>query len=231
MQIGTDLVVLSSISTVIISAVIGTYLGRKWYNQQVRLITDLPLVFAIAFVSQAFNITILTLQHTGILETSMILFRIRSITIGGSITPILGALLQIWLPRIQKYHNKMVYLLTLYWVSIAIFGATEALVMILTIPVMIVLGIMMMFTFIITWRTGRLKEVRSELMIISVLFGMASQILRVPLMTTSLFYLPDVLLTISMLVTAIAFANPWYHREVRAKREETPPMVSSHEYY
>jgi len=231
MQIGTDLVVLSSISTVFISAVIGTYLGRKWFNQQVRLITDLPLVFAIAFVSQAFNIMILTLQHLGMLETTMIFFRIRSITIGGSITPILGALLQIWAPRIQKYHNKLVYALTLYWVSIALVGSTEALIMVLTIPVMIILGIMMMFTFLITWRTGRLKEVRSELMIISVLFGMASQILRVPLMTTPMFYVPDVLLTISMLVTAVAFANPWYHRETRAKKEETPLMVSSYESY
>ncbi|MFW9770470.1 MAG: hypothetical protein ACFFF9_02535 [Candidatus Thorarchaeota archaeon] len=231
MQIGTDLVVLSSISTVFISAVIGTYLGRKWYLQQVRLLTDLPLVFAIAFVSQAFNITILTFQHIGLLEATMIFFRIRSVTIGLSITPILGALLQIWAPRIQKYHNKLVYLLTLYWISLALFGTTEELIMITTIPVMIVLGIMMMFTFIITWRTGRLKEVRSELMIVSVLFGMASQILRVPLMTTSLFYVPDVLLTISMLVTAIALANPWYHKEVRIEREETPPMVSSYESY
>ncbi|MFW9792677.1 MAG: hypothetical protein ACFFEE_00115 [Candidatus Thorarchaeota archaeon] len=231
MQIGTDLVVLSSITTVFISAVIGTYLGRKWYSQHVRLITDLPLVFAIAFVSQAFNIMILTLQHMGLLETTMIFFRIRSITIGGSITPILGALLQIWAPRIQKYHNRLVYSLTLYWVSMALFGPTEELIMILTIPVMILLGIMMMLTFIITWRTGRLKEVRSELMIVSVLFGMASQILRVPLMSTPMFYVPDVLLTISMVVTAVAFANPWYHREIRARREEAPPMVSGYESY
>lgn len=227
MQIGTDLVVLSSISTVFISAVIGTYLGRKWLSQQVRLLTDLPLVFAIAFVSQAFNIMIVTLQHIGLLETTMILFRIRSITIGGSIIPILGALLQIWAPRIQKYHNRMVYALAFYWISIALIGPTEELIMILTIPVMIILGIMMMFTFLITWRTGRLKEVRSELMIISVLFGMASQILRVPLLSTPLFYVPDVLLTISMIVTAIAFANPWYHRENRARSEESPQMVSN----
>ena len=161
----------------------------------------------------------------------MEIFRIRSVTIGLSITPILGALLQIWAPRIQKHHNKLVYLLTLYWVSLALFGPTEELIMITTIPVMIILGIMMMFTFIITWRTGRLKEVRSELMIISVLFGMASQVLRVPLMTTPMFYVPDVLLTISMLLTAIAFANPWYHRENRIRREESPQMVPSYESY
>ncbi|MHA3964164.1 MAG: hypothetical protein AM325_011580 [Candidatus Thorarchaeota archaeon SMTZ1-45] len=225
MQIGTELVVISSITTVLISAVIGAYLGRKWLSQEVRLLTDLPLVFAIAFVSQSFNIMIVTLQHIGLLQTTMILFRIRSVAIGGSIIPILGAILQIWTPSIQKYHNRIVFLLGLYWVLIALLGSHEELIMILTIPVMIILGIMMMFTFIITWRTGRLKEVRSELMIISVLFGMASQILRVPLLSTSLFYVPDVLLTISMVLTAIAFANPWYHRETKNRLETSLYMV------
>jgi len=109
MQTGYELVVASSIATVFLSSIIGAYLGRKWLTQDVRLLTDLPLVFAIAFVSQAFNIMIVTLQHIGILESSMIFFRIRSIAIGGSIIPILGALLQIWAPSIQRYHNRLVY--------------------------------------------------------------------------------------------------------------------------
>ena len=226
MQIGTELVLISSMATVFISAVIGTYLGRKWFAQENRLLTDLPLVFAIAFVSQAFNITIVTLQHTGLLETAMIFFRIRTIGIGGSIIPIFGAILQIWAPSIQRYHNRLVYLLTLYWLTVDFIGPTEQLIMTLLIPVLLILGIMMMATFVITWRTGRLKEVRSELMIVSVLFGMASQILRVPLLTTSLFYIPDVLLTISMILTAIAFANPWYNREIKTSPEKPPHMVT-----
>jgi hypothetical protein len=213
-------------ATVFISAVIGAYLGRKWLSQKVRLLTDLPLVFAIAFVSQAFNITIVTLQHIGLLDTTMIFFRIRTIGIGGSIIPIFGALLQIWAPSIQRYHNRLVYLVALYWLAIDFVIATEELIMTLLIPVLIILGIMMMSTFIITWRTGRLKEVRSELMIISVLFGMASQVLRVPLLTTSLFYVPDVLLTISMVLTAIAFTNPWYNRETKAKTEKSPQLAT-----
>jgi hypothetical protein len=211
---------------VFISAVIGTYLGRKWLAQENRLLTDLPLVFAIAFVSQAFNITIVTLQHIGLLETAMIFFRIRTIGIGGSIIPIFGAILQIWAPSIQRYHNRLVYLLTLYWLTVDFIGPTEQLIMTLLIPVLLVLGIMMMATFVITWRTDRLKEVRSELMIVSVLFGMASQVLRVPLLTTSLFYVPDVLLMISMILTAVAFGNPWYNREMNAKPEEAPHMVT-----
>jgi hypothetical protein len=226
MQIGTDLVLLSSMATAVIALSLAGYLGRKWLAQENRLLTDLPLVFAIAFVGQAFNITIVTLQHIGLLPATMIFFRIRTIGIGGSIVPIFGALLQIWAPSIQRYHNRMVYLLTLYWLGIDFLVATETLIMSLLIPVLVILGLVMMFTFIITWRTGRLKEVRSELMVLSVLFGLASQVLRVPLLTTPLFYLPDVLLTISMVLTAIAFGNPWYNREKKVKLEESPHMVT-----
>jgi hypothetical protein len=226
MQIGTELVLISSMATVLISTVIGAYLGRKWLAQNVRLLTDLPLVFAIAFVSQAINITFVTLQHIGLLDTVMIFFRIRTVAIGGSIIPIFGAILQIWAPSIQRYHNRLVYLLALYWLVIDFVGATEQLIMSLLIPVLIIIGIIMMATFIITWKTGRLKEVRSELMVISVLFGMASQVLRVPLLTSSLFYVPDVLLTVSMVLTAIAFANPWYNRETKTSADAFPNMVA-----
>jgi hypothetical protein len=213
-------------ATVVIAVSLSGYLGRKWLSQENRLITDLPLVFAIAFVGQAFNIAIVTLQHIGILPPTMIFFRIRTIGIGGSIVPIFGALLQIWAPSIQRYHNRMVYLLTLYWLGIDFLVATETLIMSLLIPVLVILGLMMMATFIITWRTGRLKEVRSELMVLSVLFGLASQVLRVPLLATSLFYAPDILLTISMVLTAIAFGNPWYNRGTKAHPEEPPHMAT-----
>lgn len=226
MQIGTDLVLLSSMATVVIAVTLSGYLGRKWLSQENRLMTDLPLVFAIAFVGQAFNIAIVTLQHIGLLPPEMIFFRIRTIGIGGSIIPIFGAILQIWAPSIQRYHNRMVYLLTLYWLGIDFLVATETLIMSLLIPVLVILGLIMMTTFIITWRTGRLKEVRSELMVLSVLFGLASQILRVPLLTTSLFYFPDVLLMISMILTAFAFGNPWYNRGKKAIPEEAPNMVA-----
>jgi MFS family permease len=183
--------------------------------------TDLPLVFAIAFITQAFNILILTLPNVGLVEPSMILFRIRTIFIGGSVVPILGALLQIWMPSTQRHHNRLVLLFTFYWVSVALLGPTDELIMIMCIPLMLVFGVMMMLTFIVTWRTGRLKEVRSDFMIVSVLLGMASQALRVPLMSTGLFYVPDVLLMLSMFVTAVAFANPWYNRDPRVRYRES----------
>ena len=226
MQIGTDLVLLSSMATVVIAITLSGYLGRKWFSQENRLMTDLPLVFAIAFLGQAFNIAIVTLQHIGLLPPEMIFFRIRTIGIGGSIIPIFGAILQIWAPSIQRYHNRLVYLLTIYWLGIDFLVATETLIMSLLIPVLVILGLIMMATFIITYRTGRLKEVRSELMVLSVLFGLASQVLRVPLLTTPLFYFPDVLLMISMILTAFAFGNPWYNRGKKAIPAEASHMVT-----
>lgn len=226
MQIGTDLVLLSSMATAVIAVSLSGYLGHKWLSQENRLMTDLPLVFAIAFVGQAFNIAIVTLQHIGLLPATMLFFRIRTIGIGGSIIPIFGAILQIWAPSIQRYHNRMVYLLTLYWLGIDFLVANETMIMSLLIPVLVIIGLIMMATFIITWRTGRLKEVRSELMVLSVLFGLASQVLRVPLLATPLFYIPDVSLMISMILTAVAFGNPWYNRGKKAKPEEAPHMVT-----
>lgn len=228
MQAGTDLVLISSIATILVSGIISVYLGRQWYRQKARLITDLPLVFAISFVSQTLNMMILTLPNVGLLEPSMALFRLRSVVISGATVPVLGALLQIWAPSIQKYHNRLVYLLLSYWVSVALFGATEQFVMIMTIPVILVIGVMMMATFAITWKTGRLKEVRSDLMIISVLFGMMSQVLRVPFISSSFFYIPDVLLTISMVGTALALTNPWYHKEMKTQMAESPEMTASY---
>jgi len=225
MQVGTEFVVLSGIITIILSVALSTFLGWKWYKQKVRLMTDLPLVFALTGIFQVLNMLILTLSNIGVLESSMELFRVRSLVIGGAIIPILGTILQIWAPSYQKYHKRFVILLTLYWFSIALLGTSEALIMILTIPVLLVISIVMMITFIVTWKTGRLKEIRSELLIISVPFLMTSQIMRVPLMSTSLFYIPDILLGASMILIALGIVNPWYSREMKRRSKEPPQMV------
>ncbi|MHA2223042.1 MAG: hypothetical protein ACXAAO_13440 [Candidatus Thorarchaeota archaeon] len=227
MQQGTEFVVLSSILTTLLSVLLSIFLGRKWIKQEVRLMTDLPLVFAVSGLCQALNSLILTLPIIGVLEPSLELFRLRSMVIGGAIVPVLGAILQIWTPSYQKYHTRTVLLLTVYWFSIALLGPSEPIIMILTIPILLIISIVMMITFIITWKTGRLKEVRSELMIASVLFMMASQILRVPFMSTSLFYIPDVLIGAAMICMGVGLANPWYQRESRRVRQEEPPQVVS----
>ncbi len=224
-DIGTEFIILSGIMTIILSLALSVFLGWKWYKQKVRLMTDLPLVFAITGIFQVLNMTILTLSHIGVLEPTMELFRLRSMVIGGAIVPILGTILQIWTPSYQKYHKRFVFFVTLYWFSIALLGTSEAIIMILTIPILLIISIVMMITFIVTWKTGRLKEIRSELMIVSVIFMVASQILRVPFMSTSLFYVPDILLAVSMILIALGIANPWYSREKKVRQEEPPQMV------
>jgi hypothetical protein len=222
MQTGTELLIISNVVTILISASVGTYLLRLWLSQSNRLITDLPLVFAITTISQAFQTFVLVLPNIGLIEPTMALFRLRSIIIGGSIIPLIGALLQIWLPRIQKHHTKILASVTAYWMVTALLGSTESIIMTLTIPIIVIAALMMMVTFIITWRTGRLKEIRSEVMIAAVPFALISQISRVPLLTTSLFYVPDVFLALSLLITAFAFTNPWNKKDHQNRKDIEP---------
>ncbi|MFW9805662.1 MAG: hypothetical protein ACFFFK_02905 [Candidatus Thorarchaeota archaeon] len=230
MQIGTELVILSSLATVALSGTIGVYLFRLWRSQPTRLMTDLPLVFAISTIAQAVQIFIGALPNVGLVAPSIELFRIRAIIICCSIVPIFGALLQIWAPRIQKYHNRLVLLVSVILMATSILGPTEEFIMVMVIPWILVFGLLMLVTFVITWKTGRLKEVRSDLMIVSIMFGLVSQSLRVPLLGSALFYIPDVFLMLSMVFIAIAFANPWYKRELKEKQHATSEIEMMVDY-
>jgi len=223
MQIGTELVILSSLATIALSGTIGVYLFRLWRSQPTRLMTDLPLVFAISTIAQAVQIFIGTAPNVGLVQPSMELFRLRATIICFSIVPIFGALLQIWAPRFQEYHNRSVLLVSAIWVATTLLGPTEEFIMIMVIPWILVFGLLMLFTFVITWKTGRLKEVRSDLMVVSIIFGLASQTLRVPLLGSTFFYVPDILLMLSMVFIAIAFGNPWYRRENGRKESVVSP--------
>lgn len=218
--LGTEFVIFSSITIVIISAIVGTYLLRLWFNQSSRLLTDLPLVFAITAISHACQTLVVALSTLGIIEPSLDFFKLRSIIISASIIPVLGALLQIWAPRIQKYHMRILMGVTAYWILVVFFGTSDSIIMTLTIPLILLVGLMMMVTFIITWKTGRLKEIRSGVMVISLPIILASQILRVPLLETSLFYVPDILLVTSLIITVFAFVKPKNKRESQKKSEE-----------
>ena len=225
MQVGTEFVILSGLLTITVSVAMSIFLGWKWLKQEVRLMTDLPLVFAISGICQVLNALFLTLPAIGVLEPSLELFRLRSIAIGGAIVPVSGAMLQIWASSKAKYHNRIVLLLAIYWFTVALLGTSEALIMSLTIPPLLIISLVMMFTFIITWKTGRLKEVRSELMVITSIIMIVSQIIRVPLMSTSLFYIPDILLMVSMICLGLGIANPWYSREIKGRSEEPPEIA------
>ena len=217
MQIGTELVILSSFATIALSGTIGVYLLRLWRSQPTRLMTDLPLVFAISTMAQAIQIFIGQAPNYGLIQPSLELFRFRAIIICLSIVPILGALLQIWAPKFQKYHNRAVLAVFAIWIATTLLGPNEEFIMVMVIPWILVFGLLMLVTFAITWKTRRLKEVRSDLMIVSIIFGLVSQVLRVPLLGSVFFYVPDVFLMLSMLFIAIAFGNPWYKKQLNGK--------------
>jgi hypothetical protein len=225
MQVGTEFVILSGILTILVTVSMSIFLGWKWLKQEVRLMTDLPLVFAIAGICNTLNALFLTLPAIGVLEPSLELFRLRSIAIGGAIVPVTGALLQIWASSKSKYHNRLVLLLAIYWFAVALLGTSEALIMSLTIPPLLLISFAMMATFIITWKTGRLKEVRSDLLVFSSLFMIVSQVMRVPLLSTPLFYIPDIALMGSMIFLALGIANPWASRELKEKHKESPEIA------
>ncbi len=217
MQFGTELVLISSLGTVAISMIVGIFLIRIWYRQENRLITDLPLVFAIAIMSNAINMMMIILPIVGEFTASIEYFRLRTMIIGGSVIPIFGTMFQIWLPSKKKYHNRILLVFLAYWASIAVFGPTESFIMMMCIPLILVSGVIIGATFIITWKTGRLTEVRSDLMVFSLPFSMGSQVLRLSFVSTPFFYVPDLLLMISFFFVGFGFYLPY--RKMNAEKE------------
>jgi hypothetical protein len=98
--------------------------------------------------------------------------------------------------------------------------------MTLVMPLIMVFGLSMIATFAITWKTGRLKEIRSDLMVISLVIGIFAQALQVPLMTTYFFYVPDALTTVSILGITLALTNPWFKRQQFQMIDQLETQVS-----
>ena len=226
MQTGSELVLMSTLATTVISVIVASYLIRVWYRQENRLMTDLPLVFSIAMISNAINLLMIMLPIVGSFTPSMEYFRLRSMVICGSVVPILGLMFQIWLPSIKKHHNRLVSLFLAYWAIIAVFGETQEFIMIMTIPLILVSGIVIISTFVVTWKTGRLKEIRSDLLIISTVFSMASQVFRMQLISTSLFFVPDLLFMISFVLIGAGIINPWYKEDESKPNQEQNVEIS-----
>ena len=226
MQTGSELVLMSTLATMVISVVVASYLIRTWYRQDNRLMTDLPLVFSIAMISNAINLVMIMLPIVGSFTPTMEYFRIRSMVICWSVIPILGLMFQIWLPSIKRHHNKMVLLFLGYWAIIAVFGSTQGFIMIMTIPLILASGIVIISTFAVTWKTGRLKEIRSDLLIFSTFFSMGSQVLRMQLISTSLFFVPDLLFMVSFVLIGVGIINPWYKKD-DSKRDEMQDLAVS----
>ena len=161
----------------------------------------------------------------GILPDTMEVFRIRAIVISGSALPLLVAVLNIWLPRIEKYHTRITILSIIYWVIVALLGPSQTMIMSLLIPLLLAFSLGMLLTFGITWKTGRLQEVRSDLMIVSLAIGFISQLLKIPLQTMGLDWLVVSVAAMTDVIAGIALTNPWYYRSQIVEKSATRMSV------
>ncbi len=207
-----DTYTIFALSATIVSAAIATYLIFKWYSQPGRMYTDLPFVFGLSFMMQAINMLVQSLVMGGILPDSLEVLRVRALVIAGTAFPLLSALLFIWLPRKRRHHWKILLALLIYWLLVTIFASDAQILMGLLVPVLLVLMVGLIVTFSITWRTGRLKEVRSDLMIVALLLIIISQITRLRLIALGVGPIADLMNVVATLIATVALLNPWYKR-------------------
>ena len=209
MQLLVELTYWIGMLAAIIYVIGGIYLLNIWNKQSTRLMTDLPLVFGVFFFATSVNLFMLATMSIGIIPDTLDVFRIRALVIGASTFMLLAIILHIWLSRFRKYFKHILLLLIAYWAIVTLLAPTEALIMILVMPVMLIAIIGVILTFSVTYRTGRLKEVRSGLIVIAMVFGLISQLTKVTLIEMGYAFLADILTIMTAFLLVIAIANPW----------------------
>jgi hypothetical protein len=213
-QIIFDLAFYSDLTVVFAAFAVSLYLYNLWYKQNNRLWTDLPLMFSIVFMAHAVKQIIITMTTIGLLESTLDIFRLRGLAVGGIALPMVGVLLHIWLPKIRKHHLRIMALVTIYWVAVALLGPSETIIQLHHLPVIVIFMGGMVLTFTITWKTGRLKEVRSDLMVVSTLLSLVGQVAMIPLMDAGLSLVSGLIAVIATVTAAVALSNPWYRRSI-----------------
>ncbi len=201
--------VVPTVSIILFTSVLSAYLLRTWYLQENRLNTDLPLIFGVMFMGLIAVMGLQLLFRTGLVLETIEIFRIRALMVGVITLPMLVALLNIWLKRHEKHHTRIVVAVFSYWMVATFLGTSSGMIIGLVSPVMLLLGIAMMVTFAITWKTGRLQEIRSGVLVIGLGVTLSSQVMRVPFDSMGLGVLVDMVLAIGMIIITLALTNPW----------------------
>ncbi len=225
MQLPSELTLTIGVFASAISMIAALYLIHIWRTNPRRLPTDLSLMFGVSLVFQSTNTLLQTLITSGILPNTLESLRIRSVVIGLVVLPIIPGLLNIWAFRFKKYHNRVVLGVLSYWFTVLLLAPTVEILMGLLIPIMIAIMLGFIGTFAITWRTGRLEEVRSDFMLVSLLIILTSQILRVPLLKLGISILSDILNAAGTIIAALAFVVPLL--QSRAPDGEAPVSLTS----
>lgn len=186
----------------------------RWLEQENKLYTDLPLMFGLSFISMSINLLILDLINIGFFEETLTLFKMRAFVILWSTLPMLGASLHIWMRRAQKTKVRIMLLMAVYWITVIIIGPTKEFIITLHVPILIGLMLILIVTFSITWKTGRLKEIRSDLLLFSMAIILIIQATRVNLMNAGLDYVASILDAIAVIMAAVALINPWHKQKI-----------------
>ncbi len=224
-----DITVILGLLVASMTAVLAVFLTRSWLRQETRLLTDLPLMFGIVSVAQAFNMLLQTLPRAGWVEPTLELFKLRALVIAGTVVPLLGVVLHIWLHKYQHYHLRAMALTTFYWILTVLFGPSELFIMALLIPVLLSLMLAMLVTFIITWRTGRLEEVRSDILVLALVVGVIGQGIKAPLTAMGLEIIPDILSMVMMMLATVGLINPWFRLSSSRTSQELVSPASNPE--
>ena len=209
-----DPIVISSLTTAILSLCLSTYLYFLWKKQANRLYTDLPLMFSIIFISSAVSQILQALPLLGIIGDSVEMFRIRALVVLVMVVPMVVVLLSILAPRWRRHHYKITAASAIYWIVATFLGTSREQIMTLVIPFLLVLMIGWLVMFSVTWKTGRLKEVRSDLMVLATILSLVSQGGKVAMMAMGIGFVADMITAISVITYTVALVNPWYKWEL-----------------
>ena len=201
---------LPTVLTIAFGTILAAYLFRVYFKQEVRLSSDLPLIFGMTFAGLGGIMVLQLLFRTGILEETLDLFRLRAISIGLMALPMLWALLNIWANAYKHRHVHVMVGIIGYWLVCSFLGTSTMIIMALLLPVMLILGMGLVLTFIVTWKTGRLQEIRSGIAAIGLSLMLLSQVLRA---VVELTMFVDLIIAVSLLVITIALVNPWKQKE------------------
>lgn len=222
----SEVVFVSSAISTIVSMIAATYLIQKWYNQKARLPFDLPLMFGVVFVASAFSQFIKSSQMVGFLPATLEIFRVRSLVIAWIFLPWALVLMRIMWPSGIKWHKRLWGILTAVTVGMSLFAPSQAMIQTYQTTWILVVILGVIITFAITWKTGRLKEVRSELVLLGSFLAIVSQIGQIMWTAVGLAWIADVITLLSITAYTLALVNPWYQSETAPLASETVYVTS-----
>ncbi|TFG08096.1 hypothetical protein EU522_00110 [Candidatus Thorarchaeota archaeon] len=210
----TEIAFISSGLSTIVSTILATYLIQKWYHQKARLPFDLPLMFGVVFVASALSQLFKSATLIGFIPDTLEMFRLRTFVIAWVYIPWSLVLMRILWPSGEKWHIRLWGMLTAVSVGVSLFAPTQAIMQTYHTVWILIIIIGVIVTFSVTWKTGRLKEVRSELVVIASILAVISQVGQIIWAAAGLTWIGDVFTVFSVTLYTIALINPWYKREV-----------------